>query len=31
MDSIVVLSEGVIKFLKGLTPSNALGPDKLHR
>ena len=30
MDNIVVLSEGVIKLLKGLDPSKALGPDELH-
>ena len=30
MDNIVVSSEGVIKFLKGLNPSKALGPDELH-
>ena len=27
---IVVSSEGVIKLLKGLNPSKALGPDELH-
>ena len=30
MDSIVVYTEGVIKLLKGLNPSKALGPDELH-
>ena len=30
MDNIVVLSEEVIKLLKGLNPSKALGPDELH-
>ena len=30
MDSIVVSTEGVIKLLKGLKPSKALGPDELH-
>ena len=30
MDNIVVSSEGVIKLLKGLNPSKALGPDELH-
>ena len=30
MDSIVVSSEGVIKFIKGLNSSKALGPDELH-
>lgn len=26
----IVVSKGVIKHLKGLNPSKALGPDKLH-
>ena len=30
MEEIVVTKEGVTKLLKGLNPSNALGPDKLH-
>ena len=30
MHDIVVTKEGVTKFLKGLNPSKALGPDKLH-
>ena len=30
MYSIVVSSEGVIKLLKGLNPSKALGRDELH-
>ena len=30
MDDIVVSNEGVTKFLKGLNPSKALGPDELH-
>ena len=30
MDSIVVSLEEVIKLLKGLNPSKALGPDELH-
>ena len=30
MDSIMVSTEGVIKLLKGLNPSKALGPDELH-
>ena len=30
MDDIVVSNEGVTKLLKGLNPSNALGPDELH-
>ena len=30
MDSIVVATEGVIKLLKDLNPSKALGPDELH-
>ena len=30
MDSIVVSTEGVIKLLKCLNPSKALGPDELH-
>ena len=30
MNDIVVSKDGVIKFLKGLNPSKALGPDKLH-
>ena len=30
MDSIVVSSEGMIKLLKGLNPSKALGPYELH-
>ena len=30
MDNIVVSTEGVIKLLKGLNPSKALGPDELH-
>ena len=30
MDDIVVSNEGITKFLKGLNPSKALGPDELH-
>ena len=30
MDDIVVSKDGVIKLLKGLNPSKALGPDGLH-
>ena len=30
MDGILVSTEGVIKLLKGLNPSKALGPDELH-
>ena len=30
MDNIVVSKDGVIKLLKGLNPSKALGPDELH-
>ena len=30
MEDIVVTKEGVTKLLKGLNPSKALGPDKLH-
>ena len=30
MDDIVVSKDGVIKLLKGLNPSRALGPDELH-
>ena len=30
MDDIVVTKEGVLKLLKGLNPSKALGPDALH-
>ena len=30
MHDIVVTKEGVTKHLKGLNPSNALGPDELH-
>ena len=30
MDSIVVYTEGIIKLLKGVNPSIALGPDKLN-
>ena len=30
MDSIVVSTEGVVKLLKGLNSSKALGPDELH-
>ena len=30
MDDIVVSKDGVIKLLKGLNPSQALGPDELH-
>ena len=30
MDAIVVSKDGVIKLLKGLNPSKALGPDELH-
>ena len=31
MDDIVVSKDGVIKLLKGLTPSKALGPDDSNR
>ena len=31
MDDIVVSKDGVIKLLKGLIPSKALGPDELIR
>ena len=30
MDDIVVSKDGVTKFLKGLNPSKALGPDEFH-
>ena len=30
MNDIVISKDGVIKFLKGLNPSKALGPDELH-
>ena len=30
MDKIVVTKEGVTKLLKGLNPSEALGPDEFH-
>ena len=30
MNDIAVSKEGVIKLLKGLNPSKALGPDELH-
>ena len=30
MEDIVATKEGVTKFLKGLNPSKALGPDELH-
>ena len=30
MDDIVVSKDGVTKLLKGLNPSEALGPDELH-
>ena len=30
IEDIVVTKEGVTKLLKGLNPSKALGPDKLH-
>ena len=30
MDEIVVSKDRVIKLLKGLNPSKALGPDELH-
>ena len=30
MDEVAVSKDGVIKLLKGLNPSKALGPDKLH-
>ena len=30
MDSIVVSTDGLIKLLKGLNPSKALGPEELH-
>ena len=30
MNDIVISKEGVIKLLKGLNPSKALGPDELH-
>ena len=30
MEEIVVTKEGVTKLLKGLNPSEALGPDELH-
>ena len=30
MNDIAVSKDGVIKLLKGLNPSKALGPDKLH-
>ena len=30
MNDIAVSKDGVIKFLKGLNPSNTLGPDELH-
>ena len=30
MEEIVVTKEGITKLLKGLNPSEALGPDELH-
>ena len=30
MNDTAVSNDGVIKFLKGLNPSKALGPDELH-
>ena len=30
MDDVAVSKDGVIKLLKGLNPSKALGPDELH-
>ena len=30
MNDIVISKDGVIKHLKGLNPSKALGPDELH-
>ena len=30
LHDILVTKEGVTKLLKGLSPSKALGPDKLH-
>ena len=30
MNDIAVCKDGVIKLLKGLNPSKALGPDELH-
>ena len=30
MNDIVISKDGVIKLLKGLNPSKALGPDELH-
>ena len=30
MNDIVITKDGVIKLLKGLNPSKALGPDELH-
>ena len=30
MDDIVVSNKGLTKLLKGLNPSQALGPDELH-
>ena len=30
MNDMVVSKDGVIKLLKGLNPSKALGPDELH-
>ena len=30
MNVIAVSKDGMIKFLKGLNPSKALGPDELH-
>ena len=30
MNDIAVSKDGVIKLLKGLNPSKALGPDELH-
>ena len=30
MNNIAVSKDGVIKLLKGLNPSKALGPDELH-
>ena len=30
MNDIAVFKDGVIKLLKGLNPSKALGPDELH-
>ena len=30
MNDIVISKDGIIKLLKGLNPSKALGPDELH-